>query len=213
MKNKVLFLLPLMLLGVSSCSLSFGIELNEQSTSGLVGSMAASETFEYFDGDSLGDLSIYTKKEINMSKVNSTVDFSNGEDVVKYFNGDVDAVTSVEDVKYLAKNPEGLRVGNNNADKSGSFTINTVSEIKKMVVVAKPYKSVVQTLEGEIISFDEPVGIRVNDSKYVKCVNTAEEVNEYSLTNCNFDLGEGTNKITIYAGPLRAVISQIVLYY
>ena len=141
--------------------------------------------------------------QVKMTFANITKSETNVQDVEKiksYVNIDSDILESIVNPLYFSTKETGE-----------VFHFN--KEIKNIEIIAKQYNYTKVSFE-ETFVVDENVAISVNDSGYIKVNGEVNQENQtVASTTCSFHLATPSNDITIKAGPYRAILEKITLYY
>ena len=209
--KKIIYLFPICLL-ISGC---LDVKFDKQShepglfngSSQIYGERSyGSYTVESFDKAGMSTYEVRCKTDP------STLDLASAEEIKNYLIDEENFITNISSFNSLAKNRNGLRIGDAKVDILGSLKFETSQNVKAIEVFAYPFSIYHDTLETSEFVVDQDVRVQVNSLGYITLDSTATE-ETVSLQNCAFKLSEPTNNILIEVGPNRAVIQKIIFYY
>ena len=219
MKKSYLLLIPV-IFTLSACKqvgIGFTTESHEKGwdysseSSAKPGSV---DSYSYRHADTLDNNGL---TQVNMTFVNVNKSETNVQDVEKiksYINIDQDILESISNPLYFSTKEAGfVFLGVDSTYVDGDITFHFNKEIKNIEIIAKQYNNTRVSFE-ETFEVDKNVAISVNDSGYIKVDGTVDEENRtVASTTCAFHLASPSQDINIKAGPYRAILEKIVLYY
>lgn len=215
MNKKILKSLPFLACMLTACNFSI-TTANESHEPGLYAGDSKIDTTsvlrEYFTGDTLTGKDLLTEMVIEPKKEDATNVFKEAVEIAEYLNAPT-VVTQINEFKEVAKNANGIRIGDMTAKLDGRLSFTCSQSIKMVSIKAAPYVTMVTGFEETSYQSDQNVAISLNSSKYIKLNVNVNESGVAETTDCNYILPESTNKLTIDVALQRAIISKITLYY
>ena len=219
MKKSYLLLLPMIFI-LSACK-EVGIGYTEQShdkgwdysteSSAKPGSV---DSYSYRKADTLDNSGL---TQVNMTFANVSKSETNVQDVEKiksFIDIDQDILESINNPLYFSTKEAGfVFLGVDSTYVNGEITFHFTKEIKNIEIIAKQYNNIKVGFE-ETFEVDKNVAISVNNSGYIKVDGAVDMENQtVASTTCSFHLAAPSQDINIKAGPYRAILEKIVLYY
>ena len=218
MKKSLLLFAPLLICLISCDELRFGYTKEEHSAGFDNGRSVTSENankYTYFSGDTI-DFNNPNVAHLTFDHESAQSNMAK-EDIASLIHCDIDNFfNEVVEASYVGvKQGVSLFIGVDSSYIDGYLTLSFNHNIKDIIIKACPYYS------DEIIGFenriehDSLVGVSVNDSSYYKLnYSINNETNEVSYDEACFHLNsDNVTQIKIKAGPQRAIINEICLYY
>ena len=219
MKKSFLLLIPVIFV-LSACKevgIGYTQESHEKGWDYTITSTAkpgSVDSYSYRKNDTLDNNGL---TQVNMTFANIDKSETNVQDVEKiksYINIDQDILESINNPIYFSTKETGFAfLGADSTYVDGEITFHFNKEIKNIEIIAKQYNYTKVSFE-ETFVVDENVAISVNNSGYIKVDGAVDKENQtVASTTCSFHLSSPSNDITIKAGPYRAFLEKIVLYY
>jgi len=220
MKNYRLLLIPIVFLVTACQQVDFGYT-DEQHSKGWDHSNETSsqlgrvESYSYRKDDTLDNNGLtqanITFKDITQSETN----VQDVEKIKSYVNIDRDIFDHVENPLYFSTKAEGFAfLGADSTYVDGEITFHFNQEIKNIEITARQYNYVKTSFNEDQFVVDENVALSVNDLGYIKVNGEKnEETQTVASTTCSFHLATPSTSINIKAGPYRAILEKITLYY
>lgn len=219
MKKSFLLLIPVVFV-LSACK-EVGIGFTNEShdkgwdyTTMSTAKPGSVDSYSYRNPDTLDNNGL---TQAIMTFGNITKSETNVQDVEKirsYININSDILESIVNPLYFSTKETGdVFLGVESTYVNGEITFHFNKEIKNIEIIAKQYNYTKVSFE-ETFVVDENVAISVNDSGYIKVNGEVNQENQtVASTTCSFHLATPSNDITIKAGPYRAILEKITLYY
>lgn len=210
MKKKLFLLLPISLL-LSGC-LNVAMN-NDHHEGGLFengSKVDNSFKYEYYTGDSFKETA-YTLHSLKMRTDVTTLAINNSDDLLNYMIDEDSILAGATEMKEIARNKKGLRVGDAKANLIGELTLNLNVNFRAVKVHAYPFSITRDTLENSEFLVDTDVALSVNKSKFIKLDSTVTD-EEVTLQEASFLLDSQSTTFNLRVGSQRAVITQIDFY-
>lgn len=219
MKKSFLALIPVVFI-LSACK-EVGIGYTNEShdkgfdyTTASTAKPGSVDSYSYRNADTLDNNGL---TQAIMTFANITKSETNVKDVEKirsYININADILESIANPSYFSTKETGdVFLGVESTYVDGEITFHFNKEIKNIEIIAKQYNYTKVSFE-ETFVVDTNVAISVNNSGYIKVNGAVDNENQtVASTSCAFHLASPSNDITIKAGPYRAILEKIVLYY
>lgn len=210
MNRKSFVLLPLLALLTGCISMNFEKTSHEEGLFDNGSKVNGNFSYSYFDGDSINE-SDYTSHLVTMRTDVSTVAISDKEVFNSYIVDNDSIISDVTLLKEIAKNPNGLRVGDAKNSLRGELTLTLSSPIKAVRISAYPFSQLREGLEDSVMIADTNVGLSVNGSAFIKLDSTLEN-EQAKLQTCDYVLSTPSEEFKLVVGEQRAVIKNITFY-
>ena len=221
MKKWKLIVLPLVLTLTACQEVTFGF-VNEKHSAGMDNPSysyhtVSSITYSYQSNESI-NVDGLNKATLTFGNISvSSSDIREVGTIASYVVIDRPIFDSVNSPEYFGVLSDGtVYLGAYSSFVIGQITFNFTENIKNVVVTAQPYYSskLNDDWDKEILEADQDVAMSVNNSGYIKLDTTVDqEAFTVPETKCAYNLGEGSQNVTIRVGSQRAIIKEIALYY
>ena len=218
MKKSLLLFVPFVISLAACGRIRFDYEEGDHSA-GLDSEVSSSQqnntSYQYFYGDHINETDLNVA-HLTFDVTNSASNMAK-EDINALINcDDPDLFVETSNASWVGiKKDTALFIGVNSTSLDGILTLSFSSDIQYVSIKACPYYT------SEIVGFenrtehDENVAIAINSSKYYRLTYSYNPDSEtVGLEDCCFQIRDNRkNEITIKAGPGRALIDEITLYY
>lgn len=173
------------------------------------------DSYSYRNNDTL-DNSGLTQANMTFTNIKESVtNLQDYEKIKSYVNIDKEIFESASNALYFSTKAEGFAfLGADSTYVDGEITFTFTQDIKNIEITAKPYNYVKTSFNEDQFIVDEDVAICVNDSGYIKLGRTInEEAQTVDSSTLAFHLTNPSKSINLKAGPYRAILEKIVLYF
>ena len=219
MKNYRLLVIPMIFMLAGCQQVDFGYtqashDKGWEYSSDMASQPKTADSYSYRQNDTLDNSGLTTA---NLTFVGITTSETNVQDIEKiksFINIDKEILENIENPLYFSTKQDGFAfLGADSSYVDGEITLIFTQDIKNIEITAKPYNYVKSSFEETFI-VDENIALSVNDSGYIKLErNINEETQTVDSSTCSFHLATPSKSIRIKAGPDRAILEKIVLYY